>query len=120
MSKMILTENDLKNIIQESVKEILKESTLSSLVKYSSDYKQWIASEKNLLEELAELLRKNGVESAHVGAYPSGMPCLKLDTDEFHEKRVYDMAERFAKTRGRYATDDSYPATTYIRLLKTL
>lgn len=117
---MVLTENELKNIIQESVKEILKESTLSSLVKYNSEYKQWIASEKNLLEELAELLRKNGVESAHVGAYPSGIPCLKVDTDEYHEKRVYDIAERFAKTKGRYATDDSYPATTYIRLNKTL
>ena len=120
MSKMILTENELKNIIQESVKEILKESTLSSLVKYNSEYKQWIASEKNLLEELSELLRKNGVESAHVGAYPSGMPCLKVDTDEYHEKRVYDIAEKFAEARGRYVTDDSYPATTYIRLTKTL
>lgn len=120
MSKMILTENELKNIIQESVKEILKESTLSSLVKYNSEYKQWIASEKKLLEELSEFLKKNGVESVHVGAYPSGMPCLKVYTDEYYEKHVYDMAEKFAKTKGRYATDDSYPATTYIRLNKTL
>lgn len=118
MSKIILTENELKNIIQESVKQILSESTLSSLVEHNSEFKQWIASEKNLLEELVELLKKNGVESAHVGAYPSGIPCLKVNTDEYHEKRVCDMAEKFAETKDRYATYDSYPATTYIRLNK--
>ena len=58
------------------------------------------------------------MESAHVGIYPSGLPCLMVDTDEYHEKRVYDMVEKFAKTKGRYVTDDSYPATTYIKLNK--
>lgn len=46
MSKMVLTENELKNIIQESVKEILKESTLSSLVKYNSEYNNGLLQRK--------------------------------------------------------------------------
>lgn len=113
--KIKLTENDINKMVINSVKKILKENN-----NYEREYIEWINSEKNLLEELSEFLKKNGVESAHVGAYPSGLPCLKVNTDEYHEKRVYDMAEKFAKTKGRYATDDSYPATTYIKLNKML
>lgn len=113
--KIKITENDINKMVVESVKKILKENN-----NYNDEDIQWIKSEKTLLEELLEFLKRQGVETAHVRALPSGMPCLAIDTDEYHKKNVYTIADNFAKSRRRYVSDDSYPATTYIKLEKLM
>jgi hypothetical protein len=54
--KIKLTENDINKMVINSVKKILKENN-----NYEREYIEWINSEKNLLEELSEFLKKNGV-----------------------------------------------------------
>lgn len=39
-----------------------------------------------------------------------------MNTDEYYEKKAYSIADKFATPRNMYVSEDSYPATTYIRL----
>jgi hypothetical protein len=106
MKKQIirLTEQDLHNIIKESVNQILKEEVIYDLKPY---------------EDLKKYLENHGVPGIEIWDYNNnGMICLRLSTRIYDEYDVMTIANKFAKARGMYATDRWYPATTYIILEK--
>lgn len=104
-----LTESTLNKIVSEAVRKVLQEA-------YDYEQTEYINSEKKQLEELALYLKRNGIESVHVGSYPSGLPCLKINTDEYRTKHVFSLGDKFAETKGKILKYDSYPATTYLHL----
>jgi hypothetical protein len=116
-----LTESELHNFIKEIVTEIVnsEENERFDLeAKRQAEMKEWMQQEKTLYTDLANYLQRCGVESASVGAFRSGMPNVSVSTNEYHAKKVWRLAEKFAQPRKMYVSDDCYPATTYIKLNK--
>lgn len=109
--KIKLTESKLKQIVTESVKKILSED-------FNNDepWKEYVDTQRKHLEDLLKILKRNGIESAHVSEYRTGVPRISMNTDEYNEKKAYEIADRFASLRNMYVSEDSYPATTHIRL----
>lgn len=116
-----LTESELHKFIKEIVTEIVncEENERFDLeAKRQAEMKEWMQQEKVLYNELANYLQQCGVESARVDAFRSGMPNVSVSTNEYHAKKVWRLAEKFAQSRKMYASDHDYPATTYITLNK--
>jgi hypothetical protein len=116
-----LTESELHNFIKEIVTEIVnsEENERFDLeAKRQAEMKEWMQQEKTLYTDLANYLQRCGVESASVGAFRSGMPNVSVSTNEYHAKKVWRLAEKFAQSRKMYVSDHDYPATTYITLNK--
>ena len=109
--KIQLTESKLKQIVAESVKKILSEDYDNNAA-----WKEWIEFQRKALEELLSILKRAGIESANISEYRTGAPRIGMDTDEYYDKKVYEISNRFASSRNMYVSEDSYPATTYIRL----
>jgi hypothetical protein len=116
-----LTESELHNFIKEIVTEVVnsEENKRFDLeAKRQAEMKEWMQQEKALYSELASYLQRHGVESAHVGEFRSGMPNVSVSTDEYYDKNVWRLADKFAQPKKMYASDHGYPATTYITLSK--
>lgn len=109
--KIKLTESKLKQIVSESVKKILSEDFNNV-----ESWKEYINTQRKPLEDLLKILKRNGIESANISEYRSGVPRIGISTDEYYDKNVYKIADQFASSRNMYVSDDSYPATTYITL----
>lgn len=116
---MKITESKLRNLIKESVKKALKESDIyDKQLDLERQQQAWFQEEKELCEKLVDFLQKKGVSTANVGQLPSGLPVVQVDTDEYFEKKVNTFAMQFAESRHMYASSQTYPATTHIRLNK--
>lgn len=116
---MKITESKLRNLIKESVKKALKESDIyDKQLDLERQQQAWFQEEKELCEKLVDFLQKKGVSTANVGQLPSGLPVVRVDTDEYFEKKVSTFAMQFAESRHMYASTQTYPATTHIRLNK--
>lgn len=116
---MKITESKLRNLIKESVKKALKESDIyDKQLDLERQQQAWFQEEKELCEKLVDFLQKKGVSTANVGQLPSGLPVVQVDTDEYFEKKVSTFAMQFAESRHMYASSQTYPATTHIRLNK--
>jgi hypothetical protein len=116
---MKITESKLRNLIKESVKKALKESDIyDKQLDLERQQQAWFQEEKELCEKLVDFLQKKGVSTANVGQLPSGLPVVRVDTDEYFEKKVNTFAMQFAESRHMYASSQTYPATTHIRLNK--
>lgn len=116
-----LTEAELHNFIKEIITEIVncEENERFDLeAKRQAEMKEWMQQEKKLYNDLANYLQQCGVESARVDAFRSGMPNVSVSTNEYHTKKVWSLAEKFAQPRKMYANNHDYPATTYITLNK--
>lgn len=111
MAKITLTESKLRQIVTESVKKILSEDYDNNAA-----WKEWVESQRKPLEELLNILKRAGIESANISEYRTGAPRIGMNTDEYYEKKAYSIADKFATPRNMYVSEDSYPATTYIRL----
>ena len=109
--KIKLTESKLRQIVTESVKKILSEDYDNNAA-----WKELVESQRKPLEELLSILKRAGIESANISEYRSGSPRIGMSTDEYYEKKAYSIADKFATPRNMYVSEDSYPATTYIRL----
>lgn len=109
--KIKLTESKLKQIVAESVKRILSED-------FNNDesWREHVDAQRKPLEDLLKILKRYGIESAHVSEYRTGVPRISISTDEYNEKNVWEIANKFAESRKMYVSEDSYPATTHIRL----
>lgn len=106
-----LTESQLKRVISESVKKVLKEDSESD-----RRYYEWIKDEKIKHQALAEYLNKKGIKSAHLSEYQSGLPVVALNTREFYDTDAHSIADEFIKSKKAYITYNDYPATTYLRI----
>jgi hypothetical protein len=63
-------------------------------------------------------LTRNGIQTAQMSEYRSGLPVIAINTDEWHNSNAHEIARKFAEARGMWVKDDFYPATTYIKLEK--
>lgn len=104
-----LTESKLKKLIKEAVQTTLDQER---------EWHEYIQQEKKVLEELLNTLTRNGIQTAQMSEYRSGLPVIAISTDEWHNSNAYEIARKFAEARGMYVKDDFYPATTYIKLEK--
>ena len=86
-----LTESQLKHIIENSVKNILKESNFSQ----DEEYYKWIREEKEMCKRLSDFLAKNGIKTVHVTEYQSGLPVVAMSTNEYYNSDVDTIANRF-------------------------
>ena len=109
MAKNIIkiTESQLKNVIMEAVQTAMEQQ---------QEWTAFLQEERKELETLLSILQRSGIQSAEMGEYRSGAPCILIDTDEYNKSNAYQLASKFAESRGKYVRDDSYPATTYISL----
>lgn len=109
--KIKITESKLRQIVTESVKKILSED-------FNNDesWKEYVDTQRKPLEDLLKILKRYGIESANINEYRTGVPRISISTDEYYNKKVYEIAERFANSRNMYVSEDSYPATTHIKL----
>lgn len=108
--KIKLSESKLRQIVTESVKKILSEDF------NNNGWGEFVKSQRKIYEELLNFLQRQGIESAVVGEFQSGAPCIKISTNEYNKKNVWEIANKFAESRKMYISDDSYPATTYLSL----
>lgn len=109
--KIKLSESKLRQIVTESVKKILSEDFNNN-----ESWKEYVDTQRKHLEDLLKILKRSGIESCNISEYRTGVPRISISTDEYYNKKVYEITERFAKSRNMYVTEDSYPATTYIKL----
>lgn len=109
MAKNIIkiTESQLKNAIMEAVQTAMNQQ---------EEWGAFLQEERKELEPLLSILQRNGIQSAEMGAYRSGVPCILIDTDEYNKSNAYQIAYKFAESKGKYVREESYPATTYISL----
>ena len=70
------------------------------------------------MESLLRYLQKSGIKSANMSETQGGLIRIAIDTDEYYNSSVYNLASNFAEGKRMYVTSQSYPATTYIRLYK--
>lgn len=116
-----LTESELHTFIKEIVTEIAnsEENERFGLgAKRQAETQEWIRQEKTLYNDLANYLQQCGVETARTGEFSSGMPNVTVSTDEYNDKNVWRLANKFAQSRKMYVSDHSYPARTCITLNK--
>ena len=104
-----LTESELRKMITEAV---------ASSMDQEMEYRKFCQEQKTVLEQLVRILNRSGIETATVDEYRSGLPCIAISTDEYNRSNAYEIARKFAESRRMYVTDQSYPATTYLRLDK--
>jgi hypothetical protein len=102
-----LTESDLKKIIKEAVEDVLDQD------RRWYEYKQ---EESRKHQALVDYLNRNGIQSAHLYEYQSGLPVVALDTDEYHNSNAHELASSFVRSRNAYISSNTYPATTYLRI----
>lgn len=102
-----LTESDLKNIIKEAVNDVLDQDR---------QYYEYIQEEKKKHQALADFLKRNGIKSAHLSEYQSGLPVVALSTREFYDSDAHNLADKFVKGYRAYISYSDYPATTYLRI----
>lgn len=117
MVKFKINENKLRQLVSESVKNVLidyhssKTNVVESMCEDASnevdlfDVKIW--------KELQETLKKNGIE-AYLSDEGRGIFKVSVDSDATTEARR--VAEGFATRYGLIASADVYPARTIIRL----
>ena len=102
-----LTESDLKNIIKESVNNILKENNAEYL-------KQCALEELNLYQELENFLKRNGIQNVSLRKNGNSIK-LSLPTVDYN-KEVKSLLNKFASSKQLFVNDNIYPATTLITL----
>ena len=119
MKKIVrMTESDLHDMVMESVKKILKEDEYSQQMENDRRYAEWIQEEKSECQALVDFLQRNGIQSVHVSQYPSGLPVVAMDTDEYYKSNANVLADKFLHGRNAYVSSQTYPATTYLRINK--
>lgn len=102
MAKITLTESKLKNIISETIKKVLSEDY--------NPYAAWqelTSKQEESLKVLLNKLKNMGVKSAHMHDFPSGAPCIAIDSNEYRK------IAKFIPDNFRAQIN---PATTYIAL----
>ena len=102
-----LTESDLKNIIKESVNNILKENNAEYL-------KQCAQEELNLYQELENFLKGSGIQNVSLRQNGNSIK-LSLPTVDYN-KEVKRLLNKFASSKQLFVNDNIYPATTLITL----
>ena len=102
-----LTESNLKALIKEAVEDVLDQD------RRWYEYKQ---EESKKHQALVDYLNRNGIQSAHLSEYQSGLPVVALDTDEYHNSNAHELANNFVRSRNAYISSNTYPATTYLRI----
>ena len=96
-----------------------------SVITYKRDDKAFESLTESMLDEediemesLLRYLQKSGIKSANMSETQGGLIRIAIDTDEYYNSSVYNLASNFAEGKRMYVTSQSYPATTYIRLYK--
>lgn len=102
-----LTESDLKNMIKEAVEDVLDQDRR---------WHEYVQEEKRKHQALADFLKRNGIQSAELSQYQSGLPVVAMDTDEYHETNAGVLADNFLRGQKAYISSNTYPATTYLRI----
>ena len=102
-----LTESDLKNMIKEAVEDVLDQDRR---------WYEYVQEEKRKHQALADFLKRNGIKSAELSQYQSGLPVVAMDTDEYHETNAGVLADNFLRGQKAYISSNTYPATTYLRI----
>ena len=108
-----VTESDLKNIIKESVKRILKEDMDKELM-LQKQMKNFYDEELNLYQELENFLKRNGIQNVSLRKNGNSIK-LSLPTVDYN-KEVESLLNKFASSKQLFVNDNIYPATTYITL----
>ena len=102
-----LTESDLKNMIKEAVEDVLDQDRR---------WYEYVQEEKRKHQALADFLKRNGIQSAELSQYQSGLPVVAMDTDEYYETNAGVLADNFLRGQKAYISSNTYPATTYLRI----
>jgi hypothetical protein len=105
--KITLNESEILDMVVEAVDKVVNH--------YTSINEE---DESSLYKELADFLQRFGIESAHVHKNMNNVLSVSVSTDEYHAKKVYNLASKFAERKNLYVNDQWYPATTYITLEK--
>lgn len=107
-----LTESDLKSIIKESVKRILKEDMDKELM-LQKQMKDFYDEDAKLYKELEMFLKRNGVKNVFIKKNNSA---LSIPTNEYNSN-VKKLLNSFASSKNMSVNDNVYPATTTITLI---
>lgn len=107
-----LTESDLKSIIKESVKRILKEDMDKELM-LQKQMKDFYDEDAKLYKELEMFLKRNGVKNVFIKKNNSA---LSIPTNEYNSN-VKKLLNSFASSKNMSVNDNIYPATTTITLI---
>ena len=111
--KGMISGNQLSEAINKAIKKVLNENTDNDIA-----WQEFVNEQKSVLEQLIKIFQRNGIESAQLTTYRSGLPVIAMDTDEYYRSEASEIARKFAEQRRMYVTEQDYPATTYIYLNK--
>lgn len=111
--KGMISGNQLSEAVNKAIKMVLKEDTNNDI-----QWQEYVNEQKSVLEQLIKVFQRNGIESAQLTTYRSGLPVIAMDTDEYYRSKASEIAYKFAEQRRMYVTEQDYPATTYIYLNK--
>lgn len=110
-----LTESDLKSIIKESVKRILKEDMDKELM-LQKKLKDFYDEDEKLYKELETFLIRNGVKNVYVKNNNNALS-IYIPTDEYLSNRnIGKLLNSFASSKNMFVNPRVYPATTTITL----
>ena len=117
--KGMISGNQLSEAVNNAMKKVLNErNTVSENTDNDVAWQEYLNEQKSVLEQLIEIFQKNGIESAQLTTYRSGLPVIAMNTDEYYHSKASEIASKFAEQRRMYVTENDYPATTYIYLNK--
>lgn len=103
--KIKLTESKLREIVSESIKRSINEITSNEYYNPYAAWQELTNKQEETLKVLLDKLKNMGVKSAHMHNFPSGAPCIAIDSDEYR-KIVKFIPDNFRAQIN--------PATTYI------
>lgn len=108
-----LSESELKSIIKESVKKILKEDMDKELM-LQKQMKDFYDEDTKLYKELEAFLKRNGVKNVFI---KNNNSALTIPTDEYlSNSNIEKLLNSFASSKNMSVSDRVYPATTTITL----
>jgi hypothetical protein len=106
MKRINITENDIMEMVSKAVRNILNENFNNTNS----------TSDNTNIMKLMDFLKREGVENIHLSKFPSGYPCLNIDSEEYQAKNVGSMVVNFENLTRLRVSEDIYPAIVRLSL----